>query len=401
MKLFCACMCFVFITCRASYADSQVEVSGYIELQDRYFFQEPLHKGLLSNQLSIALEPEWQVSLFEGKHLLSFKPFYRVDNQDSKRTHGDIRELMYIYVSQDWELYAGIGKEFWGVTESTHLVDIVNQTDLVESLDGEDKLGQPMLKLSLVRELGIFDFYVLPGFRERTFQGSRGRFQYQLPVDTEGAYYESDQKDSHIDYALRWSNTFDNLDIALSWFDGTSRDPLLFLEEESTLKELTLLPYYAQIQQVGLELQYIYLDWTFKAEAISREGATIDDYWALNSGFERTFFGVNDSLLDIGWLVEFQYDSRGALASSSAQKDIFIGGRISFNDSDSTEVLMGIVQDLDHNNTQSLLIESSSRFGESTILSLDLWLFHSKDPKNQLYEFRRDSFIQLSIQRYF
>ena len=48
----------------------------------------------------------------------------------------------------------GVGKVFWGVTESQHLVDIINQTDLVENIDTEDKLGQPMLETTWLQNWG-------------------------------------------------------------------------------------------------------------------------------------------------------------------------------------------------------------------------------------------------------
>ena len=74
-------------------------------------------------------------------------------------------------MGDDWDLHLGVKQIFWGVTEFNHLVDIINQTDLVENIDGEDKLGQPMAHLSLVRDWGILDFHLLTGFRERTFPG--------------------------------------------------------------------------------------------------------------------------------------------------------------------------------------------------------------------------------------
>ena len=43
--------------------------------------------------------------------------------------------------NRDWSLSIGLGKVFWGVTEFNHLVDVINQTDLVEGIDGEAKLG--------------------------------------------------------------------------------------------------------------------------------------------------------------------------------------------------------------------------------------------------------------------
>ena len=70
---------------------------------------------------------------------------------------------------------------FWGVTELRHLVDIINQTDLVENLDGEQKLGQPMVQLTLLKDWGTLDFFAMPYFRERTFTGPDGRPRPRSP----------------------------------------------------------------------------------------------------------------------------------------------------------------------------------------------------------------------------
>ena len=118
-----------------------------------------------------------------------------------------------------------MGKVFWGVTEAVHLVDIVNQTDLVESLDGEEKLGQPMIDLSLIRDWGVVDLFVLPWFRERTFPSEDGRPRFAIPIDTHDPIYESSAEQHHVDFAARWSNSIGEWDIGLSYFYGTSREP--------------------------------------------------------------------------------------------------------------------------------------------------------------------------------
>jgi hypothetical protein len=64
------------------------------------------------------------------------------------------------------KILLGANKVFWGVTESRHLVDIINQTDLVEDIDEEQNLGQPMVNLLLQRDWGQLDFYLKPWFRE-------------------------------------------------------------------------------------------------------------------------------------------------------------------------------------------------------------------------------------------
>ena len=68
----------------------------------------------------------------------------------------------------------GVGKVFWGVTESRHLVDVVNQSDFVEDLDGEDKLCQPMLALTLKLVWGTFDLFVLLPFANVPSLGEMG-----------------------------------------------------------------------------------------------------------------------------------------------------------------------------------------------------------------------------------
>ena len=65
---------------------------------------------------------EWRIDSF------TFQPFIRIDQQDEERSHFDIRELAWLHVGNDWELRTGIRKVFWGVNESQHLVDIINQT---------------------------------------------------------------------------------------------------------------------------------------------------------------------------------------------------------------------------------------------------------------------------------
>ncbi|EGU45947.1 hypothetical protein VII00023_16594, partial [Vibrio ichthyoenteri ATCC 700023] len=124
-----------------------VEFSGQVNVEHRQFVSHGL-QGQQKGQSSLVLQPEWYWELSEGEASFTFVPFYRYDQMDSERTHGDIREALYLTYWDDYELRVGIGKVFWGVTESAHLVDVINQTDAIESVDGEDKLGQPMLHFS-------------------------------------------------------------------------------------------------------------------------------------------------------------------------------------------------------------------------------------------------------------
>ena len=190
--------------CTAAWASSPLaldwRVSGFISGQFQGFFEEPLDPIQSDTNISAATRPEFYTEWNEGRDAFTFTPFARIDQRDDQRSHYDIRELNWLHVGSNWELRVGAGIIFWGVTESQHLVDIINQTDLVENIDGEDKLGQPMINLSLIRDWGTVDLFVLPGFRKRTFPGPEGRPRIHPPVNADAAVFESDDEDKHIDF---------------------------------------------------------------------------------------------------------------------------------------------------------------------------------------------------------
>ena len=162
-------------------SDSQWRWGGDAGAELRYFFQEPRWPGQsddAAGSVHANLEARWRSE--SGNQRASFKLFGRLDSVDEKRSHADLREAYWAYEGEDWEILLGANKVFWGVTESRHLVDIINQTDLVEDIDQEQKLGQPMVNLLLQRDWGQLDFYLMPWFRERTFPGIDGRLRAPL-----------------------------------------------------------------------------------------------------------------------------------------------------------------------------------------------------------------------------
>lgn len=392
----------------------EFEASGYVGAEWREYLEEGQFDTAdvtqADRQYGLVVEPELVWSLAEGEHTIVFKPFARIDSADSQRTHGDIRELSWMTYGDDWELTAGISKVYWGVTESQHLVDVVNQTDFVEAPDGEDKLGQPMVKLSLIRDWGTVDGFVLPGFRERTFPGEEGRFRPALVISENDAQYEAGEEDAHVDYALRWSHTIEDYDVGLSWFNGTNRDPLLKFDPS---KPTILSPYYAQINQFGADVQATIDSWLWKFEAIYRSfndslieefdqlGQPIEDYSAATGGFEYTYYSPFETNWDVGVLTEYQYDSREDKRLVIGQNDVFMGSRIAFNDAASSELLVGFTQDLDSSGTQNVLMELSTRLGNSVKFNVDVFLPMSQDSSNISSQFKRDDYIQLGFNYYY
>jgi len=374
------------------------ETSGYIGVESLGFFHNPLDGQQHNHYLSANAEPEFYHQWDEGMQSLAFVPFYRYSQHDSRRTHFDIRELTWEKVANDWELRVGIRKEFWGVSESQHLVDIINQTDLVENSDTEDKLGQPMINFALINDWGTFDFYLLPGFRERTFPGQEGRLRPFPEIDMGEEQYEKHGFEKHMSYAFRWSQTIGNWDIGLSHFYGTSRDPSLVPTTDVTGK-IHLTPYYEMIHQTGVDLQLTQENTLWKLETIVRSGQG-KTYFAGTGGFEYSFYNVFETGLDIGIVGEYLYDSRGSHAPVVFEDDFLAAVRFSLNDVQSTEILAGIIFDRT-NNTKFYNIEASRRFGDNWKAELEVRFFSSAPANDLSYAFREDDHLRFELRYYF
>ena len=373
------------------------ELSGNISLEGRYFPSDPAYAGQeQTGGFAISVEPEYKHKWDDDNQQFTFTPYYRWDENDSERTHADIRQLDYLKAKGDWEFQVGIGRKFWGVTESAHLVDIINQTDSVEGSDGEDKLGQPMLRASRLLENGSVDLFILPYFRERTFAGASGRFRTGIVVDTDAATYESSDEEKHIDYALRWSHTKEAFDVGVSYFDGTSRDPSFNLGTKNGAP--ALIPHYALIQQLGLDLQHTGEATIWKLEVAHRR-SNAENYTAAVGGFEHSLEAF-ESGAELGLLGEYHFDTRGESQSAPFQNDIFVGARLAMNDEASSELLGGAFYDLDNGST-SLRLEGSRRIGDGLKINVEAQFLTNVDANDPLNAFAKDDYIQVELQKFF
>jgi len=344
------------------------EWRGFSQAQARSFFNDPMqttpNNTPTDNQyISLMLQPEYYTDWDEGSQSFTFVGMIRVDEHDEERSHNDIREFSYLKADVDWELKAGVSRVFWGVTESRHLVDIINQTDFVENPTGDDKLGQPMAQLTLLRDYGNIGLFVLPYFRERTFRGPLGRLGPN--VDTENPIYEAKNEEEHGDWAVRWSNSLGPVDIGVSHFDGTNRQPILTFEP--VLREIpTIRPRYDLIEQNSIDAQATLGSWIVKTEMLHQSRDREGNGFGFVGGTEYTFVGVLNSKYDITLFNEYLFDDR---EQQTFQNDLFMGMRFVFNDASSTELRAGTINDMDGEGAIASM-ELSTRFANFWKVSL-------------------------------
>ncbi len=377
------------------------KITGSIGLEVRAFPLAPIHAGQKPQTAGLFGEIEYSLQL-KNNLRFTLKPFFRWDATDQERTHFDLREayLLKVWKKPRLELRFGVDKVFWGVTESVHLVDIINQDDLVENVDGEDKLGQPMLAITVPRKWGAVSVYLLPYFRPRTFPGRGGRLRSALRVEPDTAVFgDSRLRHWHPDFALRYSHTIKAFDIGLHYFRGTTRDPAFRLGFNG--RELVLVPVYEQIDQMGVDAQFTKGPWLLKLEAIARlrqKNAVFreEDYVSVAGGFEYTFYRIFKTNADLGVLGEYLYDSRGRRAGTPFQNDIFVGFRVALNNPQDTQLLAGAIQDL-RSPERSFFVEASTRIGSRWKLTLEARLFAQSRPTSPLFSVRRDNVFILEL----
>ena len=374
------------------------EFSGNIAVEALTFRQPGQFPDQMDENLTLSFEPRWVGDWNDGDDSWSTELFLRADNKDAGRQHADIRELLWLRLDGDNEWRVGINTMFWGVTETQHLVDVINQIDQVEGIDGEDKLGQQMIHLKRYQDWGVLDFLVLPGFRERTFPAAEGRLRPPLVVDTSATTYESSDEENHVDYAFRFSQTYGDLDLGVSLFKGTNRDPQFVLGLDSNDQNV-LIPHYVQMTQVALDVLLIVEDWIWKLEMFHRD-TDPSAYQALTGGFEYTFYGVSDSDIDLGSLVEYSYDSRDEAERGVFDRELFVGARLAFNDAQSSELLAGFVVDTNYG-SQTFRLEGSRRIGDSWKATIEMQLFLDIDNNDPLAALAEDDYLLLELAKYF
>lgn len=376
--------------------ESPWQLRGYVGAEARLFSQTAQYDGQSDSGVSAVIEPE--VYRAWGDDSLVFRPYLRWDQHDDDRSYFDIRELLWLRAGDGWEVAAGVGKVFWGVTEAYHLVDVINQTDLIANPDGEQKLGQPMLRGSLERDWGTLTLFALPGFRERTYPGEEGRFRPPLVVDTDNAQYRDGRSRWSWDWALRWSHYFGDLDIGLAHFHGTGRDPTLTPGLDSRGQPV-LIPVYELVDQTSLDLQLTRGDWLWKLEAMRRSGQG-ETFWATTGGFEYTLVGVAGTDGDLGLLAEYMYDSRGNDASTPFNHDVFLGMRWTANDVAGSTLLAGMIRDWD-NGATAFNLEASRRFGQRWKLQIQARAWVDVPPADPMVTLARDDYVEIGFYRYF
>jgi hypothetical protein len=329
----------------------------------------------------------------DGRHRIAATLFGRFSIEPG-HGHADVRELNWQYRGDGWSLLAGVNRVFWGATESRHLVDIVNQSDLRESFAGDVKLGQLMIGGALQRSWGQIELYALPLFRPRAFPASGDRPRLRLPlVDAEIA------GGSAVDLAARVSVSRGAVDVHGYYFRGVNREPMLVPVFDRSAAPTGLKPIYRKIDQIGADVQYAAGAWLFKGELIHRSSPDAH-YQAGVAGLEYGIARLLGGASDLAVLSEYQFDNRPDTEwPAPATRGVYGGMRLAINDNGSTEVRAGMVYDL-RSRSRLVKAELTRRLTDQWGLNVEYYGFLHVGGSPALSDFHRDSNATITLRRY-
>ena len=356
-----------------------------IAATSRYYFESTQTPKINIDDLAYGARGELQVSHRFGVVKFDAKLFANWDSADDHRRYTDIRQAKLSGRWGNFSAAAGMDTFFWGVSESINLVNVINQSDIRESLDNKVKQGQTFASLSYRLDAGEVGLYFLPAFSAREFPL---RPAYGLPI-SDVERYEDNDKNGGI--AARGLFYVDEFEFALGYFSGTRRDPLLLRHPQAS--ELT--PFYIQTENLLFDAVYLSDSLTYKWEF--KTGRELGSgFVASNIGLEYPVYAVEEILQEWVVIAEYVFDDRGDRAESHGDNDLFIGTKFEFAEN-AAQLRLLYSYDMDN---ASQYAEASCQYRLNDFLRIKakvMGVLSATEEAKRLYALKNEEFVKFSI----
>ena len=319
---------------------------------------------------------------------------FRWDEKDSGRRITEARQAYFRSPFAGFDVFVGNRHEFWGKAESKNVVDVINQSDAAANEGKSGKLGAPSISAERYLDIGDLQLWYISNFREKTFNDSDAHPSSGVPISS-AQYARKDGKDAD-DFAVRFSSFAGDWDLAGSVFYGTARDPILSVNSNGS----ALTPHYALQKSIGFEAQYTGDVTLLKWESLHGTQSSLigaHDFAAVVAGIEYTYYGLFETIWDIGLIGEIQHDDR---PQAAANQFGVAGVRLVFNDiADSNFLFLASV---DRKTDQSFIsFEASRRINNVTSVKLTSQFYNARTAKSAFGQLSDDDAFTLMLDIFF
>ena len=312
-----------------------VELSGHLAFEPRGFTQSPAHPGQSRHGLSLAFSPSSHHAFDDGRRACCSRRSCDSTPRTTGARTSTCGSCWYQRVFEASELRIGIGRVFWGVTESRHLVDVVNQTDLVRERRSRGQARQPLRQphphsatghSRLLRAAGVSRADLSGAGGAPALRAVRRYGPRHLRVRCGPAACRPCGAVVTCESGISTSASPTSTARAGSRGSGplpVCADGRPALASGCRPAGAVLAPRYDVVHRTSLDLQATRDAMLWKLEALHESGQG-DSYLAWVAGFEYTWFGIDESGT-LGLLVEHLFDGRGGNAPQPLENDVFRG----------------------------------------------------------------------------
>ncbi len=367
----------------------ELEISGHVDINSQLYLSKPDAKNGSNFTASQTFEFEYEKENYSLYATLYSQEDYsdlEKNSKNTKRTFMRVDELYLEYNFEDDSIVVGKNIKFWGSLEFENIVDVFNPSDLRADMLSTDKLSVWNLSYSHFTKNGEFSM-IVKLYEQNQKMADKPYVYYFLPsnltydknLETSNGVYRpsvylmySASLDSEypLDFAFIFENGYDSQRYISS---SISQPTTLYQNAYLVNKFITFNTLVIGTTLIKLELLY--------ADVINDK--KVSDYSHIGFGIEHTIENIFEDIYaswskaNLGLIVEYyKYDTyeSGKLDDlklyETMQNDLFIGARYTFNNSDDSSIVGGVVVDMEYSE-EIYFIEYVSRFGDSFKVELD------------------------------
>lgn len=391
------------------------EVNGFVGVNSQSYLKAPSSK--YANNFT--MQQELEVKYFNDNLSVYSKVYAQEDSHDlrdkqNERTFVRLDELYLKYDFDNDMLSAGKSIKFWGSLEVKNIVDGFNAIDLRVDLFELQKLGAYNLTYSHYTDSGeisaiikikeqnqemaapIYVYNFFPEFVSYDANINTSKNKYRPSVFLK--YSGSTETEYALDYAFIYENGYDSQRYFLA--DGILNGSPVNYNQHSYIvdKFMTYNTLVVNSTLIKLEALYAKVD----------DDKYIGDYSHIGFGLEHTIENYMGSDVGVGLIAEyyryitFEDDKYTDLEIfETMQNDLFVGVRYSFNNANDTNIIGGVIADIQYDE-QVYYLKFASRAYDSLKIEVDAYLIEPSKEKATAYSFlKKHQRIALNIAWYF
>ena len=242
-------------------AEVIVEQRGEVTFETSGYPRSAAFDGQENSFFHVQVQPE--LSVFDDSTEWILQP--RISGGTAGVGVADFREAHVASRIGEIDVLVGNTILFWGKVESYNPADVVNSLNYSRGLMRSEKLGAPIVRVSLPIGSGQLDLLAID-FVKNIYPSQSLREHVGTRIGKQVSFSGGASK-SDIGHAARLSAYYGDVDLGLSWFRGIGNAPRLTAQSNGTLR-----PDYSRINQMALDIQYLWGDTAFKGELIHRKG---------------------------------------------------------------------------------------------------------------------------------